>query len=432
MTDITADSAAADDLPAPPPTLSRIATLDIVRGIAVMGILTMNILAFSSPFQAYMNPIAYGDVSQADIASWAFNFVVFDGKMRGLFSFLFGASTLLVIERATASGESPAKVHYMRMIWLLVFGLIHFYFIWFGDILSLYALCGLLLFFFRNLSARALVRWGIGFVVIQFLLFASFAIGAFFLSSATQQPGADAELVKQWEEMQRFTVLTDQHEARKMAMFFGPWGGLVEERLVRRGFEPFTGPLTFGWETVGYMLFGMAALKTGFFRGEWGVERYRKTALIGFAIGIPVYAVLAWLLIRANFVPEMIFTLSLAATVPFRPVMILAVAALIILLTRNGGALVDRVAAAGRMAFTNYLATSIVMTTIFYGYGFGLYGSLSRTELWIPVLGMWALMLIWSKPWLDRFSYGPLEWLWRSLSRMKLQPMRRGVATAEG
>jgi uncharacterized protein len=427
MTDIATDASAAVDMPAPAAPLLRIATLDIVRGIAVRGILTMNILAFSSPFQAYLNPLAYGYESQADLASWAFNFVVFDGKMRGLFSFLFGASTLLVIERAAASGESPAKVHYMRMIWLLVFGLIHFYFIWFGDILSLYALCGLVLFFFRDLSARALVRWGIGFVVLQFLLFSSFALGAFYMAQATQQPGADAELVRQWEEMQRFTVLTDQHESRKMALFLGPWSGLVEDRLVKRGFEPFMGPLMFGWETIGYMLFGMAALKTGFFRGEWGVASYRKTALIGFAIGIPAYVAMAWLLIRASFAPEMMFAISMAATVPFRPVMILAVAALIILLTRNGGALVDRIAAAGRAAFTNYLATSIIMTTLFYGYGLGLYGSLSRTELWIPVIGMWTFMLLWSKPWLDRFRFGPFEWLWRSLARMKLQPLRKGA-----
>jgi uncharacterized protein len=108
--------------------------------------------------------------------------------------------------------------------------------------------------------------------------------------------------------------------------------------------------------------------------------------------------------------------------------MVLATAALIILLTRRGGALVERIAAAGRTAFTNYLGTSILMTTLFYGYGGGFYGSLSRAELWIPVLAIWALMLLWSKHWLDRFDYGPLEWLWRSLSRGSLQPMRKAAA----
>jgi len=108
--------------------------------------------------------------------------------------------------------------------------------------------------------------------------------------------------------------------------------------------------------------------------------------------------------------------------------MILATAALVILLTRRGGPLVDRIAAAGRAAFTNYLGTSLLMTALFYGWGFGLFGELSRIELWIPVAAMWTIMLLWSKPWLDRFRYGPFEWLWRTLARWSLQPMRRRQA----
>ena len=145
----------------------RFATLDIVRGVAVMGILTMNIAAFALPFPAYANPAAYGGDSGLDLASWAFNFLIFDGKMRGLFSILFGASTLLVIERATASGRGGAKAHYARMLILLGFGLIHFYFIWFGDILALYALSGMLLYFFRNRSPRALIRWAVAFLSLS-------------------------------------------------------------------------------------------------------------------------------------------------------------------------------------------------------------------------------------------------------------------------
>jgi uncharacterized protein len=100
----------------------------------------------------------------------------------------------------------------------------------------------------------------------------------------------------------------------------------------------------------------------------------------------------------------------------------------VILLTRGGGPLTERVAAAGRAALSNYLGTSILMSGLFYGWGFGLYGDLSRIQLWIPVVAMWAFMLLWSKPWLDRFNYGPFEWLWRSLARMRLQPMRKGGA----
>ena len=183
----------------------------------------------------------------------------------------------------------------------------------------------------------------------------------------------------------------------------------------------------FGWETLAYFLFGMVALRNGFLRGGWSDSAYRRTALIGFGIGIPVYALLAWVVARDGFSVPMQFAIEMAATTPFRPLMVVATAALIILATRRGGALAERIAAAGRAAFTNYLGTSLIMTTFFYGYGAGLFGQLSRAELWLPVVAMWGLMLLWSKPWLDRFQYGPLEWLWRSLARGSPQPMRRPV-----
>ena len=131
-------------------TLNRILTLDIVRGVAVMGILAMNIYAFAMPMGAYFNPNVYGGDSGINLAAWYTDFVLFDGKMRGLFSLLFGASTLLVIERAQASGKNAIFTHYSRMIWLFAFGMAHYWFIWWGDILALYAMCGLLLFLWRN------------------------------------------------------------------------------------------------------------------------------------------------------------------------------------------------------------------------------------------------------------------------------------------
>ena len=412
--------------PGPAAAVPRIATLDILRGVAVMGILAMNIIAFSMPFQAYMNPTAYGLASQADLGSWLVSFIVIDGKMRGLFSFLFGASTLLVIERARASGQSPAKVHYLRMLWLLVFGLLHFYFIWFGDILAAYALTGLLLFFFRNLSVHALILWGIALVIVQCVLMAGGAWEINQLARAAAAANPDPAAVADYRSFAApFAPLSGPDLTSKLSLFLGPWPGLVHERLIVRGLEPFMSLLYFGWETLAYMLFGMAALKSGFFRGEWSAARYRKWALICLGIAIPVYAIIAWLLIRADFSVPMVFTLVMAAPTPVRPVMVVGIAATIILLTRRDGWLVGRIAAAGRAAFTNYLGTSIIMTTLFYGYGLGLYGQLSRIQLWLPVLAMWVVMLLWSKPWLDRFRYGPFEWLWRSLSRFRLEPMRK-------
>jgi uncharacterized protein len=256
-------------------------------------------------------------------------------------------------------------------------------------------------------------------------------LGAVFLSQQAAAPNADPAIVAEWRGLQQqFAPLQGAALAGKIGLFQGPYTGLVHQRLIEQGTNPFTSAFLFGWETLAYMLFGMAALKSGLFRGDWAPERYRKVALVGFALTVPIYALFAYLLIQDGFSIPMVFAISLAATTPFRPVMVIAYVALIILATRSGGALVRRIAAAGRAAFTNYLGTSILMTTFFYGYGLGFYGAMSRVELWIVVLAMWALMLLWSKPWLERFQYGPLEWLWRSLSRLRPQPMRRPAASA--
>jgi uncharacterized protein len=413
------------------PVSDRIATLDNVRGVAVMGILAMNIVAFAMPIGAYMNPMAYGSETSIDLAVYAFNFVLIDGKMRGLFSFLFGASMLLVIEKAEAKGQNSASVHYRRMLVLMLFGAIHFYFIWFGDILFGYALIGMIAFFFRNMAPRTLIALGATFIFVQFLIMAGFASSAHSLSGAASQPGATAETIEAWKEMSTWVrIPTSAELTDQLALALGPWWSLVDYQLTEHRWDPLIFSLTFGPETLAYMLFGMAALKTGFFAGSWDEQSYIRVAVRGFLVAVPLYFVIVALIFLDGFSPVGLFVLSMAATVLVRPIMIFAVAALVILLTDQGGWLVDRISAAGRAAFTNYLGTSVLMTGLFYGWGFGLFGELSRAQLWLVVIAMWAIMLAWSKPWLDRFEYGPLEWLWRSLSRGSMQPMRKTVPAA--
>jgi uncharacterized protein len=407
----------------------RIETLDIVRGVAVMGILAMNIVAFGMPGAAYVNPAAYGTESPADTAAWLFNFILIDGRMRGLFSFLFGASMLLVIDRAEAAGLSPASVHYRRMIWLVVFGLIHYFLIWWGDILSLYAPVGMIAYALRRKQPRILIRWAVGLLIAQLAIFVLFTASFYQAAAAAAAPHASAAAVREWASMREgIGIYTPDQLHDILARYRGGYGGIVVHTILHEWRGPLMSFAIFAWETLAYMLLGMAALKTGFLTGAWSDRDYRKVALIGFGIGVPVYAALGWLLLRDNFEVTSLVTYSITATVPFRVPMILATAALVILLTRRGGPLVDRIAAAGRAAFTNYLGTSLLMTALFYGWGFGLFGELSRIELWIPVAAMWTIMLLWSKPWLDRFRYGPFEWLWRSLARWSLQPMRRRQA----
>ena len=410
------------------PVTDRISTLDNVRGVAVMGILAMNIVAFAMPIGAYMNPMAYGSETSVDLAAYAFNFVLIDGKMRGLFSFLFGASMLLVIEKAEGKGQNSASVHYRRMLVLLLFGAIHFYFIWFGDILFGYAVIGMVAYFFRKMPPRMLIAVGATFIFVQFLIMAGFASSAQSLSAAAAQPGASAETLQSWKEMSTWVrVPTSAELAEQFGLALGPWSGMVQYQVTKHLWDPLIFAMTFGPETLAYMLFGMAALKNGFFAGSWDEQSYIRVAVRGFLIAVPIYFVLVTLIFLDGFSPVGLFAISMAATVLVRPIMIVAVAALVIVLTDQGGWLVDRIAAAGRAAFTNYLGTSILMTGLFNGWGLGLFGELSRVQLWLVVVAMWAIMLAWSKPWLARFQYGPLEWLWRSLSRGSLQPMRKTV-----
>ncbi|HEU0311389.1 MAG TPA: DUF418 domain-containing protein [Sphingomicrobium sp.] len=406
----------------------RIVTLDIVRGVAVMGILAMNIVAFAMPIAAYMNPLAYGSDAVIDFAAYAFNFVLIDGKMRGLFSFLFGASMLLVIQRAEANGESAASVHYRRMLVLLLFGAIHFYLIWFGDILFGYAMIGMIAYFFRNLRPKALIIIGIALVLLEFLMMAGMAGQVRDLAPKVAEPGVSAEVLRQWEELTAWVrIPTPVEISEQIGLILGPWSGVAHSQLTKHTLDPIFFSIMFGPETLAYMLFGMAALKSGYFTGQWSDEEYRRAAILGYAISVPIYLVLAWLIFRNQFGVIPLMTYSMAATVLVRPFMIAAAAALVILLTRDGGWLTRRIAAAGRAAFTNYLGTSILMTGLFYGWGLGLFGELGRAQLWLVVIAMWALMLAWSQPWLDRYQYGPLEWLWRSLSRGSLQPLRKAV-----
>ncbi|PKP90281.1 MAG: hypothetical protein CVT77_15535 [Alphaproteobacteria bacterium HGW-Alphaproteobacteria-16] len=409
----------------------RILTLDTVRGVAVLGILLLNIIAFAMPEAAYMNPRAWGGSEGVDLATWAVNFVLFDGKMRGLFSFLFGASTLLVIEGAVAKGDSPARTHYSRMIWLLVFGLLHLWLIWWGDILNNYALIGMLVFFFRKASVKRLVVFGIGFLVIHQLL----SLGAIAVPelARTQLASSDPEVVRQAQETLDgfklgFGVPADAALAEIINTHRGSWLDIAHYRFETAAWGPLSGLLMFGFETLAYMLFGMAAFRSGMLTGKWQRSRYIRWLAICFGIGIPAYIAIAVFMVGADFSMRSVILGALILPIPVRPLMILGWASLIILLMRPGGVLTDRLAAAGRMAFTNYLMTSILCTFVFYGYGLGLYGELSRAEVYLVVFAVWALILLWSKPWLDRFAYGPLEWLWRSLSRGSLQRMARGTA----
>lgn len=404
---------------------TRHITLDAMRGFAVMGILAMNIVGFSMPEWAYVTPKAYSGETLSDQIVWFFNFIFIDGKMRGLFSLLFGASLMLIIERAEAKGESAAKVHYSRMFWLALFGLLHYFFIWFGDILFLYATVGCIAFRFRNWEPRRLIKWALIIFGLGVLLwggqFGALQVMQYFAT----MPGADPEMAKQYKEIMASPDF-DLNVAKDLALHRGPWWPIVADKLAEY-YAPLTLVLQSITETLPLMMIGMAMKKNGFITGEWAGDDYARWAKKLVPAGLALSTLLAAWVAAMDY--DLITSLAVFlgwGAIP-RLMVTIGYAALLIMLVERmaGSGFIARVAATGQAAFTNYLGTSIAMTTIFYGYGLGLFGDVSRLGLWAFVIGAWVVMLLWSKPWLARFRYGPLEWLWRSLARMKIQPLAR-------
>ena len=402
----------------------RFRTLDGLRGIAVMGIVLMNAADFALPHDAYLQP-ALGGTAPADTATWTAEFILADGKFRNLFALLFGASMLLVADRTEAEGRSGAATHYRRMAWLLLFGIAHLYLLWWGDILHHYAIVGSLAFLLRDRPVHALVTAGIIVLAIDMLFLSGTAAGLWSLRAAAIAPGASAEVVAQWHATGLAGPPTAGAVAREIALFRGDYAGILSHRLGAQRLLPLLELESAGPETFALMLFGMAALRSGFLTGGWPRATYRRIVAGSYAIGLPVMVALAIWCVRAGFDALTCFTAVLVLSLPVRALLMFGHASLVILwLTRKGSGRGVRVIAAGRMALSNYLLTSLLMTTLFYGYGAGWFATLGQARLLVPTLACWAAMLGWSAPWLARFRFGPAEWLWRSLARWHLQPMR--------
>ncbi len=412
-----------------PIELKRLTALDVLRGVAVMGILVMNINNWGLGRPAYWNAAALGGADGANLLVWWIDTVLAADKMRGLFSLMFGASTLLVIQRALAKDEGPARVHYSRMIALLLLGYAHYAFVWRSDILFMYACCGLLIFLFYKLSPRALWLWAGAFFVAAFVppLLGLLPIG---LAGYGLMANPSAELLAEFKDINLWVGPNSPQTAADLALHRSGYSELFHSRVVENTFSRVGMIGEEGAETVSLMLIGMALFKQGMLTGDWTAERYRKWAWIGIGTGVAANIVLALWQLREGMGGYAVLTSHILWSMPFDFAMAVGYAALVMAWVKASGEtpLLARVAATGRMAFTNYLMTSIIMTTIFYGYGLGLTGRLERAELFLMVIGMWGLMLLWSKPWLDQFNYGPFEWLWRSLARLRLQPMRRRPA----
>ena len=405
--------------------MKRIVAIDILRGFALLGILLMNIMGFAMPDAAYSNPNVYGGQSFINHLIYGVLHVLADQKFMAIFSMLFGASIMLLSSKSRAQGRAAAAIHYIRNIWLLIFGLIHFFFIWSGDILTIYALCAFVLYFFRTAPAR--VQLILGLVI--FLLPSGVNL---FISS--QLAGLDAVSLASLEAQ---VSPSKEMIARDLEIFRGPYSGQLAYRLGDSDSDlTYTEGDAFALlaffaeafgRSFGMMLIGMALYSLGILTASRSRRFYKRMLFIGLVIGIPATSFGLYQFYAHDWEASYSLFLGRIPNHIATPFTAGAYTALIMLWSKSRFAhdLQTRLAAVGRMALSNYIGQSLVATFIFYGFGYGLYGSLDRTRLIFVVLGIWSLQLLVSPLWLSRFRYGPLEWLWRSLTYRRLERLRK-------
>jgi uncharacterized protein len=390
--------------------------IDVLRGFALLGILIINIQSFSMPWAAYFNPTAYGDLTGSNPWVWVLSHILADQKFMTIFSLLFGAGIVLLTTRLEARGQSAWKIHYRRNFWLLLFGLAHAYLIWSGDILALYGLCALVVFWLRRLSPRWLMVGG--------LLSLAVPSGLVWFGAATIDywpPEQYAEMLADWQP----AAVAIQQE---LAAYRGNWLAQMEARIPQ-SLESQTYALSFWgfWRAGGLMLIGMALYKWGVVTAKRSPRFYATMAVVGLAVGLSAAAygvqqnfVHDWDMAFSRFGPGFQFNYwgSVLVSSGYIGLVMLWVQ------WRGLARIQAALAAVGRMALSNYLLHTLIATTIFYGHGFGLFGSVDRTGQVIIVFAIWAFQLVWSPIWLRYFRFGPAEWLWRSLTYWRVQPMQ--------
>jgi uncharacterized protein len=425
----------------------RIIILDSLRGIAILGILLMNIPGFALP-----SPAAYGDLTVLNELGtinqkvWYFIEMTFAGSQRALFSMLFGAGMILFIsgKEKKVEGLMPAEYFFRRQLWLLVFGLFNaFVLLWFWDILFLYAICGMVIFAFRRLSPKALiiaaalclvfqtVRDNVDFFREKNIIARGEIIAK--MDTSTQKLTNDqlAELNAMNGLKDKYSLASKQKEAEKSLKKIGGDYAALYEYQSERSYHGEIYYTYFGlWDVLIFMFLGMAFYKNGILTGDAPIRIYWLMFIVGMVLG----GLLTWY--KLNGISSLNFNqYDIVKNVPLeiyelaRTVRSIGIFAFIMLLYKSGAFkwLFAMMRPVGQMAFTNYLAQSFLVGLFFYGIGFGMFGKLQRYEIYYVVAATWALQIIWSNIWLRYFRFGPLEWAWRSLTYWEIQPMKKNV-----
>jgi uncharacterized protein len=348
--------------------------------------------------------------------------------MMSLFSMLFGAGLIVMVSRADAHGRSLTGIYYRRIAWLLVFGLLHAYLLWDGDILVPYALCGSVLYLFRRMRPGTQILLGTLVFLSQVAFVTGLGVILVYLQDVTG-PDNDrgTESQREWRRGLEKEVLPSEDadaEIERHHKGYGPqFGARAEGNLSEEfgGFVFWSGP-----RAGGLMLIGMGLMQLGIFTAMRSYRFYTTLSLMGYGLGLPLVGYGIHDKIRHNFDPIYQFVVSGHFNYIGSLFVALGHVGVVMLICRAGVLrwLTARLAAVGRMALSNYLMQSLLCTTLFEGWGFGLFGKLDRFQLLGVVVSIWLVQLIISPIWLRYFRFGPMEWLWRSLTYWKVYPIR--------
>ncbi|ABC64950.1 DUF418 domain-containing protein [Erythrobacter litoralis] len=389
---------------APPSSAThRIVQVDALRGLAVMGIAWMNVLIFAMPAQAYYNPMAWGGQSGLDMLAWAASFVFVEDKFRTLFAMLFGAGCAILFERG---GAHPWRAHYARMAALFVIGVLHATLLASNDILRAYALAGLLLPLFHQLSNAALIACSIGLVATHVGFGIAFTgvgiwdwfagrLGSDAIQFAERNFGADPAAVQ-------FLLERGQESL----------GERIERRSTGLGAQLTAVIGSVPLNLAGIVL-GMALWRNGLFKGEWRTFRLQRLAAICALASLPMLFLLANWVAESGFPGVLAGSVALVFSAPFDTLLGLAYACVAMVLFAPDGGLTKTLAAVGRLSLTNYIMTSGVFGALYASWGLGLFGGVSRSSAIASIALPMGAMLVWSPLWSKYLGQGPLERLWR-------------------
>lgn len=382
---------------------TRIAELDALRGLAVIGIVWMNVYVFALPFQAYVNPSVWGGEGALDRLVWAVSFVFIEDKFRTLFAMLFGAGSLILIERAQ---KHIWRAHYARMGVLFAIGSIHSILLASNDVLRAYAMAGLAIPLLAPLRASALYAIAVGLVTVH--VGAGMQVfGSAVLDFYAGRPASDAALITQRQ-------FGSDPGALNYALELGREGLL--DRAIRRAsgtLSQFTVLAASLPLNLAAMALGIALWKDRMLAGEWRTFRLQRFAAISALGSIPVLLALAWWVADNGFPAALAGAAALVISAPFDTLLGFSYAALAMAFFTAGGAVTERLAAVGQLSLSNYLMTSIILGAIFATWGLGLFGTVSRSQAFalsfVPIFAM----QLWSPVWVKRMGQGPFERAWR-------------------